>query len=130
MDRETLLGLESGAIKSGRERRRHKRYRVGVLTEIETTNQKKIPAITFNMSESGAYLMTLAPLENGEEVALDFVSFGERETLKGRVVHGAELDKNVFWSQGVGIEFVDGVPRFFAVEFEKLIKIDGVEEED
>lgn len=104
------------------DRRRHPRYRIGVLTEIHTdTEERKIlPGITFNMSESGAYLMTLAPLNPGDEITLSFVSADDRrETLLARVVHGTELTKDVFWSQGVGIEFVESVPNFFEVEFSK-----------
>ena len=102
------------------DRRRHPRYRVGVLTEIHTDDRGLLPGITFNMSESGAYLMTLVPLNPGDEVTLSFVSCDDkRETLQARVVHGTELTKDIFWSQGIGFEFVDTVPSFFKVEFEK-----------
>lgn len=107
---------------SGDDRRRHPRYRIGVLTEVhsEEDEGKVLPGITFNMSESGAFLMTLSPLTPGEEVTLSFVSSDDRrETLRARVVHGTELDKDVFWSQGIGIEFVETIPNFFELEFKK-----------
>ncbi len=104
----------------GSDRRRHTRHRVGVLTEIVTVDREKLPGITFNMSRSGAYLLTLVPLESGEEVELCFISdTGQREVMRGRVVHAAELKKEMFWSQGIGIEFVEGAPGFFKVEFEE-----------
>jgi hypothetical protein len=58
------------------------------------------------------------PLKPGEEVMLHFVSSDEtREALRARVVHGTELNRDVFWSQGIGLEFVEGVPSFLRVEF-------------
>jgi hypothetical protein len=103
---------------SGADRRRHRRHRVGVLTEIVHETRGKIPGITFNVSESGAFLLTLMPLTKGDEVELRFVSADEgREAIRARVVHGTELKRDVFWSQGVGLEFVEGVPSFLKVEF-------------
>jgi hypothetical protein len=110
-------GAEGGA-EGGADRRRHPRLRVGVLTEIVHETRGKIPGITFNLSESGAFLLTLMPLEKGEEVELRFVSVDDsRESVRARVVHGTELRRDVFWSQGVGLEFVEGVPSFLKVEF-------------
>jgi hypothetical protein len=109
---------ESPPDSSGADRRRHTRHRVGVLTEIVHPTRGKIPGITFNLSESGAFLLTLMPLTQGEEVELRFVSADEsREAIRARVVHGTELKRDVFWSQGVGLEFVEGVPSFLKVEF-------------
>lgn len=113
---------DDAASGSDADRRRHPRYRIGVLTEIHVNEEERkiLPGITFNMSESGAYLMTLAPLIPGDEVTLSFVSADDqRETLRARVVHGTELNKDVFWSQGIGIEFVESMPNFFEVEFSK-----------
>ena len=102
----------------GEDRRRHPRHRIGVLTEIVHETRGTIPGITFNLSESGAFLLTLMPLKPGEEVMLHFVSSDEtREALRARVVHGTELNRDVFWSQGIGLEFVEGVPSFLRVEF-------------
>lgn len=115
-ERPTPAAGPQGA--SGADRRRHARHRVGVLTEIVHETRGKIPGITFNLSESGAFLLTLMPLAPGEEVELRFVSADEsRETVRARGVHGTELNRDVFWSQGIGLEFVEGVPSFLRVEF-------------
>lgn len=101
------------------DRRRHQRFRAGVLTEITDIEGRKLPGITFDVSKSGAYLMTLSHLEPGSEITLHFIADDdERETRRARVVHGSKLDTDVFWSQGVGIEFVEGAPSFFEVEFD------------
>jgi len=103
---------------SAADRRRPRRQPNGLPPEIVHETRGKIPGITFNLSESGAFLLTLMPLSTGEEVELHFVSADEsRETIRARVVHGTELRRDVFWSQGVGLEFVEGVPSFLKVEF-------------
>lgn len=117
-DKPTPGPAEGPPESSGADRRRHARHRIGVLTEIVHETRGKIPGITFNLSESGAFLLTLMPLAQGDEVELRFVSADEsRETIRARVVHGTELKRDVFWSQGIGLEFVEGVPSFLKVEF-------------
>lgn len=100
----------------GAERRRHQRYRVGVLAEIER-GARAVPGITYNMSRSGALLLTLEPLELGEEVTVNFIATdNERAVATGRVVHRESLDQGLIWSQRIGVEFVGGSPSFLESE--------------
>jgi hypothetical protein len=102
----------------GSERRRHQRYRVGVFAEIERGGGSRyVPGITYNMSRSGALLLTLEPVEPGEEVTVNFISSdNERAVATGRVVHRERLDQGLVWSQRIGVEFVGGSPSFLESE--------------
>lgn len=105
----------------GAERRRHQRYRVGVLAEIER-GARYMPGITYNMSRSGALLLTLEPVEPGEEVRVNFIaSDNERAVATGRVVHREALDQGLIWSQRIGVEFIGGSPSFLESELEAFV---------
>jgi hypothetical protein len=106
----------------GRERRRHRRFRAGVLTEIHRRGRSgPFPGITYNLSRSGALLLTLASLQEGEQVELCFISNEkQRAEVQARVVYGAELKKDTFWSRGFGIEFITDCPLFLESELEAV----------
>lgn len=110
---------EDDVEQGGEERRRHQRFRVGVFAEIEreAESPSKTPGLTYNLSRSGALLLTVAPLEPGEEVTVSFISAtNEREDTPVRVVHGDRLIKSMVWSRRIGVEFVDSGPSFLESE--------------
>jgi hypothetical protein len=112
---------DAGRDSAGAERRRHQRYRVGVLAEIEPRGARPIPGVTFNMSRSGALLLTLEAVEPGEEVRVNFIAAdNQRAVATGRVVHRTRLDRGLIWSQKIGVEFIGGSPSFLESELRTL----------
>jgi hypothetical protein len=103
------------------ERRRHHRYRIGVLTEIESKSTGLVPGITFNISESGALILTLEPMTKGEQVNIMFLTEdGRREVMPGVIVHDEELGHHMFWKHKIGVKFSEDVPEFLKAEFTHL----------
>lgn len=100
------------------ERRQHPRYRIGVLTEIESKAIGLVPGITFNISETGALILTLEPLAKGDQVNIMFLTEdGRREVLAGLIVHDEELGNHMFWKHKIGVRFSEDVPEFLKSEF-------------
>lgn len=112
---------EDPRVASIQDRRRHQRYKIGVLTEIESASRGVVPGITYNISESGALLLTLEPLTKGEDVKIMFLTEdGRREVMAGEVVHDEELGHHMFWKHKIGIEFTEEVPTFLKAEFQQI----------
>jgi hypothetical protein len=110
---------EGEAGRSVEERRRDQRYRVGVFAEIErgAEHASKTPGLTYNLSRSGALLLTMTPFELGEEVIVSFISSNnERENTQVRVIHEDRLFRSMVWSRQIGVEFVDRGPTFLESE--------------
>lgn len=111
-------GGDDNAV-SFEERRRDPRYRVGVFAEIERSpgGCSRTPGLTYNVSRSGALLLTMSRLEPGEEVLVSFVSSAnDREDTPVRVVHEDPFFESMIWSRLVGVEFVDRAPSFLENE--------------
>lgn len=116
-----VAGDDLGGGLSPLERRRHPRYRIGVLTEIESKSIGLVPGITFNISESGALILTLEPMAKGDEVNIMFLTEdGRREVLAGLIVHDEELGHHMFWKHKIGVRFAEDVPEFLKAEFMHL----------
>lgn len=103
----------------GSERRRHPRFRVGVFTELAREDSPKIPSVTYDMSRSGASLLTAAPVGEGELVLLSFISVDDEcQSRVCRVVHESAMERSSMWCHRIGVEFDRDVPKFFREEIE------------
>lgn len=101
------------------DRRRHRRFRVGVFAEIEAAGRDAIPSITYDMSRSGAQMLTVEPLEPGSKLDLSFISVdNDRVVTPCRVVYRSTIRPSMLWRERIGVEFISRAPSFFEAELE------------
>lgn len=96
------------------DRRDHRRYEVCYPTEIKILGRDPIPSLVQDISRSGASLLSLEPLRNGQTVILKVIlDDGGTEVVPGRVIREKELGARAFWKQQLAVKFYELIPQSY-----------------